>query len=501
MDQVQGAGLLGFGMNVVSMTPRSAVTAAVVTPVSGDAGTYTYSGVEYVVPENVAVVPGFGDETTSGSVIVGNTRSEFQSKLSAQLGVTGSYNAFSGSFNFAFANESKSESQYSFAVVQGNYEAYTLLLQQDAGSALDAAFVSDPDVLAIQAATAFDPSDPGPFYRVFEKWGTHYVNQVAMGANLQYYAAVASTYSSSEQTIGSNLQLEYNAVFVSAGATASADWNQLGQGWTNDRSVSIVATGGSTELFSALAPTFDDNFNSQFEQWRQSIAGNLGVQRYGVRDMSTLFSGQAAQAVSDALALYLSYGLEGRAAFDWTGDGPTGESTLITINGVQQQATAASAAQSYGGIQFVAADPSSLAVLANTTAYAVSWSDYGSAWAAVQAAADALTVSDYYVILTVFAATNGLCFPPATSAMWLQTCGASLEAMQTASQYYCGEDYRIAYALVGQQNMPSGQAVETFVMNTEANQQPVEGGYFYADACAPLAPNAAGGFTVLGAGA
>lgn len=87
-----------------------------------------------------------------------------------------------------------------------------------------------------------------------------------MGASLQYYAAVTSTYSSSEQTIGSNLQLEYNAVFVSAEATLSTDWNQLGQGWTRDRNVSIVATGGSTELFSALARTFVDNFNSQFEQ-------------------------------------------------------------------------------------------------------------------------------------------------------------------------------------------------------------------------------------------
>jgi hypothetical protein len=297
MDQVQGAGLLGFGMNVVSMTPRAAVTEAVVAPASGSSGSYTFDGVEYTVPENVSVVSGFGDDTTAGSVIVGSTRSEFQSKLSAQLGVSGSYNAFSGSFNFAFANELKSESQYSFAVVQGNYEAYTLLLQEEGESALAPAFLEDPDVLAIQVATSFDPADPGPFYRVFEKWGTHYVNQVAMGASLQYYAAIQSTFSSSEQTIGANLELEYNAVFVTAGATAQSDWNQLGKTWTDDRNVSIVATGGNTDLLDALAPTLDDNFNSQFEQWRASVPSQLGVQRYGVRDLSTLFSGAATQAV------------------------------------------------------------------------------------------------------------------------------------------------------------------------------------------------------------
>jgi hypothetical protein len=495
MDQIQGAGLLGFGMNVISTTPENAVTAAVVTPVSGDAGTYPYNDVEYIIPLNVSVTPGFGDETTSGTVIVGSTRAEFQSKLSAELGITGSYNAFSGTFNLAFANELKSQSQYDYAVLQANYQAYTLLLQEEAGTALDPTFVNDPDVQTILTSSTFDPTNPWPFYRVFEKWGTHYVNQVSMGASLQYYAAVEATQASSEQTVSSSLQLEYNAVFVSAGATAKADWTQLGQTWASSRNVSILATGGSTALISALDPTFGENFNSQFEQWRSSVPSNLGVQRFGVRDLSTLFSGAAAQAVSEALDAYLAYGLDARAAFDYAGSVVTGISTLISVNGQQVSPTSPppTSDNSAGGIQLVAVDPQDLSILANEVAYPEQILDCSAAWAQIQEVVESLDETDYFVLLTLFGTTNGISFPPAATATWMQSCGASLEAMQSATQYYCGEDYRIAYALVGQQGLQAGAALETFAINTQGDHEPSENGYFYADAYAPLSPDPGGG--------
>ena len=488
---IQGAGLLGFGMNVVMSTPQDSVTAAIVRPVSGSAQAFTWNGVEYDVPNNVSVTPGFGDNTTVGTVIVGSTRQEFQSKFSARLGVSGSYNAFSGEFNLAFTNESKSQEQYWYAMVEGDFQAYTLLLQEEAAQQLDQAFLSDPDVQAMLKLDSFDPTTRGVFFQVFEKWGTHYVYQAAMGASLQYFTAVSSTYSSSEQTVTSNLQLEYNAVFVSAKVNAGADWEKLGQSWSDDRSVTVMATGGNTALLSALDPSYGDNFGAQFDSWRESVPGQLGVQQYYLRDLSTLFDGANETAVAAALQEYLSAGLSATASFNGTVN-PNSLGTSVQVNAelVAPATPIPSPPPQYGGVQLVAVDATTLTVTVNQVWYAAQWDDQATTWPLVVTAGQQAG-TECFLLISVFGSLAVSGFPDAQSAAWLQSCGASLEAWMQASQWNCGNDFNVAYAMIGQPNLPVGAAVETFAIDGTAQQ--ITPGYFYANATAPLIPDPAGG--------
>ena len=460
MQQINGAGLLGFGMNVVLATPNDAVTSAIVTPATGCSTTYTYNGVDYCVPDNVSLTPGFGDNTTNGNVIVGGSRSDFQSKFSAALGITGSYNAFSAVFNAAFANELQSQEQYWYGMVSGDYQAYVLLLQEEAGQYLDPAFVNDPDVQNMLQQPSFDPTSPGPFFQVFEKWGTHFVYQVAMGASLQYFAAVSAAYSSSEQTISSNLQLEYNAVFVQAGMQAKADWQTLGQTWSQDRSVSSSAIGGNSSLLSGLDPSEGDNFNTQFEQWRSSIPANLGVQQYYLRDLSTLFSGTTQTAVSQALSAYLACGLFAQGSYTIVQDGWFVNTAIASQIQVGAQTvpppTPLPTNNVLGGMQLLIVDSTSLQPLANVAVCPQSSSEYGAAWNTLQAAVAQVSAFDYFTVLSVFGVMDASAFPTPGFATWLQSCGATLAAWQRASQAYSGDNYNIGYTCIGQQGLPAG---------------------------------------------
>ena len=77
-----------------------------------------------------------------------------------------------------------------------------------------AAFLADPSVAALTALQnpAFDPSSPELFYRVFRRWGSHVVTQVAGGASLEYAATVDRSAASDKQSVSAKLDLEYKAV-------------------------------------------------------------------------------------------------------------------------------------------------------------------------------------------------------------------------------------------------------------------------------------------------
>src|SRR5260370_1861646 len=86
------------------------------------------------------------------------------------------------------------------------------------------------------------PLNQEQFFTVFRKFGTHFVAQVTLGGSLYYYLAVEKSYTQNETQVEANVTLEYKAVFTSSKATASAEWQTLGQTWADSRIVAGSAS-------------------------------------------------------------------------------------------------------------------------------------------------------------------------------------------------------------------------------------------------------------------
>ncbi len=149
-----GTGLLGFGVNVLQTNPETAATQAILTPPAGSASKYEWNGVEYTVPNNVSVTPGFGDQTTSGTVLVADSRGEsirIQCALRLERVIQCLFKRLQPGLR------RRDEDQQSILVWRdpAEYEAYSLLMQETGQQQISAAFLNDPDVINMIAAGQF----------------------------------------------------------------------------------------------------------------------------------------------------------------------------------------------------------------------------------------------------------------------------------------------------------------------------------------------------------
>src|SRR3954453_19462227 len=131
MDMIPGSSILGFGFDALNQYSENALTQAILTPVSGQTSTFSFGGVTYAVPNNVSATQGTGDNTMLGTAFVAESQRDFQSYFAAKAGISGSYGAFKGAFNAAFESASQTQQVYWYCIVEGSYEAWTVLLQQD----------------------------------------------------------------------------------------------------------------------------------------------------------------------------------------------------------------------------------------------------------------------------------------------------------------------------------------------------------------------------------
>jgi hypothetical protein len=510
MDNIPGSGILGFGFNVLGTYNMNSVTAMIVNAPSGSNGTYTFNGTEYNVPQNVSVSPGAGDETTQGQAYVAQSQQEFQSYLAAKAGISGSYQGFKGEFNAAFSQETQSQSVYWYGVVAGSYEALIVLLQNYSSAQLSANFTQDPDVQALLQLQSpqFNPSTQQLFFTVFQKWGTHLVTKVVLGGNINYFSAVNSTFSSDDTTISANLSLEYKAVFVDAAAQASADWKTLGQTWANDRSVSIAATGGNSDLLQALAPDFDSNFSSIFNQWDQSIMSQPQVINFALTPLNDVFSGALGQAVSDALTAYLNAGVYVQADY-FMNSGSAYPNTLNGLIMVGASTMPSSPPQNgaFCSAQLVVIDPTTLQPIVNVSGSLTPsqiGSNYAAAydliWTPFLKAAQAVTEQSYIVGLSLNGFNVASGFPAEEFATWLQACGATLDNWKNVLNQYCGNDYFVSYAFVGQQGLLPGGALEKFNSDLTAysssQAEAKSYGDCFANVTAPLIQTGSGSYSI-----
>ena len=262
----------------------------------------------------------------------------------------------------------------------GGFDGWTVLLQESSQQQFSAEFSSDSDVQALQHLNppVFEGNE-ALFYRVFQKWGTHFIDKITVGGIFNYYAAVNSNYSSQQTQISANLSLEYSSLLVDAAAKAKTDWQSLGQTWSSDRLTTWKAFGGDTSLLAGIPPStsYGENFNEAYQNWVNSIMQNPAPIGFHLSDLSTLFAGELASAISDALTAYTNKGVYAQADFSTFTSGTsapelTNYSEVILFNGANVPNPAAAPAGTddvVGMAQLAVFDSTTLEMLVNTGAY------------------------------------------------------------------------------------------------------------------------------------
>jgi MAC/Perforin domain len=506
MDQIPGASMLGFGFNILGRYSLKSATKAILTPPSGSNGTYTdpYSNPNkvFTIPQNVSVTQGSGNDTQSAQVEVAESQQDFQSYLASKAGISASsssiYGQFSGEFDFAFSNTEKSQTMYWYCLSSGSFESWTVVLEEAGPGQFATDFANDPDVVAMKNQTSFTQENQFIFFRVFNKWGTHFIDQIVMGGNFNYFTSVESSYSSDQTTISSNISLEYKTLFIDTQAQAQVDWNTLGQSWSDSRQVSWHATGGNTSMLSSMSasPGYGDNFSQPFQSWVSSIGNSPGMVGFHLTPISNLFSGTLSAAISQALSAYMGVGAFTQATMTITSStGPVPGSQQIYFNGqvLTNPATSPpSGSTSNGLVQVAVFDGQTLNQLANVGGYYYyDQSGAHSPWDQILQSLQSITAKSYLAVLSLygFPANDG--YPPSGVINWLAGCGATLQAWGQNNSLPSGDEYGVNYVMVGQQGSPRGSALEKFFINSTPGGEVY--GTFEVNLTAPLLPPMASG--------
>ncbi|QVN21704.1 MAC/perforin domain-containing protein [Burkholderia pyrrocinia] len=497
MQTIPGVGLLGFGFDILGSYDVSSATKAILVPPSGNGSTFTdpFSKKEYSVPNNVTITEGSGDHTQSAQVVATRTRQEFQGTFDAKAGVSGSYRGFSGEFNASFSAESGSENTYWYCMASGRFETWSALLQEVSAPNISKDFADDPDVLAMSKQTNFNNLNRHLFFRVFRKWGTHFIDQVTLGGEFNYLTAADTSYSSDRMQIEANLGLEFESLFVDAAAQSSLKWQQLTRKWVENRRTSWAASGGDTSLLQALNPSpgYEDSFTSAYRSWVASIPAVPAIIGFRLSDLSRLFSGSVGQAISDALNDYLNQGLYLQAEFSRTGfNEPTSYSGLIQVRGhtIPSNLPPQTGGYKEGGAQIAVFDPDTLQLVVDAAAYSGLPDQNDLMWGHLYTSVQGLSDKAYIVALTVYAvhATSG--FPTGQMAAWLASYGAAMTNWKKQATVIDGDDDNVNYLFVGQHGTQPGQAIEKFTANSAAGGH--SRGYTLTNVSVPLIPPSGG---------
>ncbi|WP_210516522.1 MAC/perforin domain-containing protein [Hymenobacter terricola] len=299
---INGSGILGASLNMCGPFAGS-LLGQVYNMDAGDVvkGFPTaHPTVNFAIPRNATFVENTSSYATASSY---SSREEYNSHFAAKANVEGSYMGFSASAETSFSKDVDNKTSSSFGALTANTHLYDLNLATRAASALSANLTSDSDYLALP--TRYDAAQPQAFLRFFRKFGTHFVSGVQMGGRLEYSVAVHSSSHFTGTETSAKLKAEYKGVFADVSASASVDFKTADKKWFDSTERYVYVAGGDNSILASVVPAVDENNHDAFEKWLLSIAtGGAAIPDVQVTSIDTIFSGDQATAVRDALRDY-----------------------------------------------------------------------------------------------------------------------------------------------------------------------------------------------------
>lgn len=463
---IPGSGTVGQGFNIFGAFDDGSLVFPLFDTQSRD-HTVEVDGVRFAIARSVTL---HSDADTTGETHVFLTQQEVQTHFAARARVEGKTATFAGSFEASYGRMVRNSASYAFAMRDLYTRRWSLSLSNPSADGLADGvrdeFAALPD--------AFSGATRDEFYSFFEKFGTHFVSRVQVGARLYYYIAVRKSFSSERTDVKARAEAEYNGFLASGKAEAEAEWHKAGKEWVESRDVQIEARGGSTDILHSLIPRFGDNENGAFTKWLDSIAtGSVATIGYLLRPVSVLFSGSKQRAVEEAYEDYTQHYVSITASEQKHGilvSGRAVESPDFRPPILRNPTSDHSYPATIAAMQAVVLDRQDLSVVENVS---VGYHEFTGPFVSLPAEAmdedyrrvlDALRPYEgnprYLLAVTTGRLSSGL-LPPADLLQFFRTCGAGsgLEEWQGAVRFSSWFVFLGNYVLLGRMGSAPGSAL------------------------------------------
>lgn len=282
---MSGTSLLGFGFNVFhTLDLASGVTQSIV-----------------VADNNTVTSP--PDQPTVNNSYAFTSREQVTSHFASSVEAEASGFGFDGEFSAKYGRDSES----SIDTVYGLYNILSpVAITKLADMGVDnyaTPFASDPDVVGIP--TTFSADTAEDFYRLFRRYGTHFVSEITTGGRLNAYTTSKVTSVTNQTTAEASVKLEYEALFGSASAQATADWKNITSDYSQNREMSYETIGGNPAALVGFVPEVGEIENTQIGTWLATVPSNPEIIDYRIERISTLFNGPIGDEVDKAFSAYM----------------------------------------------------------------------------------------------------------------------------------------------------------------------------------------------------
>lgn len=277
-----GASSLGFGFNIVTAVSPTTFKAQIVsldlansTPITIN----TPNGPLYFsVPGNVSEVDRNIYSLTFNTF---TSQSDYDTYMSAKASVEASGWGYSASFDATYSSLTEGDTTNFYGLVEADTILWDTQLNSFTGDMITSEFLTA--LMQLPATFNGTAAQQQAYFSFFDIWGTHIVNQSRVGGSLNYLVTTTDESQLTTQAAHANMTLEYNALFVDASASASADWNSMNSSWFSARKTYLTYVGGSSEVLKAVVlptlPTWQPDYSSSalVKAWADTLTQNPSV--------------------------------------------------------------------------------------------------------------------------------------------------------------------------------------------------------------------------------
>ncbi|KAJ7356220.1 hypothetical protein OS493_025973 [Desmophyllum pertusum] len=261
LNMIDGAAFMGVGFDGRGdYSPESRRMSIVQRSCAGKA---TYD--DYDVPDTMNV---HGIYDTKASMTTFESRSEFQTYLQQEAGVSGSFFGFYAGSKQAWGQSTSASDQQYMALLSVDINRYEIFLDEVKPESLSLPFLKE----FMSLPTSYFAAGASFKYQDFiQRWGTHYIKSSDFGGQLQIRKTMSASEFSSKMEFATEMEKEYKTLFGSVGSKSSTKGGSSQHSQSKTTSTTINVFGGSHEIATILSDAYAPTFKNDFKDWLVSI--------------------------------------------------------------------------------------------------------------------------------------------------------------------------------------------------------------------------------------
>ncbi|XP_048577992.1 uncharacterized protein LOC5500372 [Nematostella vectensis] len=217
------------------------------------------------VPDTMNV---HGIYDTSAHMYTFSSRSEYQSFLQKEAGVSGSFLFFYGGVKKAWGTSESSNTQQYLSIFDIDVTRYEIFKDEVKPSDLSQSFLKE----FLDLPESYSNSNEARAFQDFIlRWGTHYVKSAKFGGQLEFRKTLQGTSIASKEEASVVMEAEYKGLFTSGGVKYSSKEGKTEKSENKYSASSIVVQGGSHEIAAVIADEGTPLFKNELKEWLASI--------------------------------------------------------------------------------------------------------------------------------------------------------------------------------------------------------------------------------------